>query len=222
MKSDIFQFWKEIKRHEKIYPKDQKVFDRVGRQGHGLNLRCLPANFAGKLKAAPVVLLFLSPGFSPGDLIDAATAKGRAEYAKRRTGKHPLSEEWTGYKWFISRTKAFALDFSVTKHKIAILNIGAYHSKRFGDYPLLAALPSSRVALDWAQNVLFPQAIKGERVVVCLRAAHFWGLEAGKKHGKSLFAPEVTIGGHMRKKSRAERQMRAAIIHAVRQAIRAH
>jgi len=44
-----------------------------------------------------------------------------------------------------------------------VLNIGAYHSTAFADYQLLAALPSCRVSLDWAQGVLFPQAVKGDR-----------------------------------------------------------
>lgn len=82
--------------------------------------------------------------------------------------------------------------------KVAILNIGAYHSKTFADVPLLAALPSSRVSLDWAQRVLFPQAIAGNRIVICLRAARFWGLKEGKSYGEALFAPPVTRSGYMK------------------------
>jgi len=87
------------------------------------------------------------------------------------------------------------------REKIAVLNIGAYHARRFTAWPLLAALPSSRVSLDWAQSDLFPQAIKGRRLVVCLRASRFWGLgEAGKspRFGEALFAPATTRHGHMR------------------------
>ncbi len=216
MAVDIFHFWSKIKPHERIHPDDREVFQRVGRKGHGLDLRCLPACFGGRLRTASVVLLFLSPGFSARDLKDARTSDGRARYAKRRTGRQSVSENSS---WFQSRIKAFGLDFKDVSAKIAILNIGAYHSKQFTDYPLLAALPSSRVSLDWAQNVLFPKAIRGERIVICLRSAHFWGLNAGKKYGRSLFAPHVTRGGHMRKKTPAEKKMRNAIIRAVRKAI---
>jgi hypothetical protein len=100
-----------------------------------------------------------------------------------------------------------------------VLNIGAYHSKTFTDYPLLAALPSSRVSIDWAQSVLFPQAMRGERVVVCLRSAHFWGLAAGNQYGQSLFAPSVTRRGDIMKKTAEQKRMRQAIIRAVKRAI---
>jgi hypothetical protein len=219
MTVDIFQFWKEIGPHEKIHPQDRAVFDRVGHTGHGLNLKCLPACFAGCLKTAPVVFLFLSPGLNDGDLKDARTSKGRDKYEKRRTGEQPLSEEWTGYEWLKSRTQAFDVDLSKCCDKIAVLNIGAYHSLRFKDYPLLAALPSSRVSLDWAHKILFPKALAGGRVVVCLRAAHFWGLEPGKCHGRSLFAPHVTRGAHTRNKTKAEKEMRAKIAFAIKSAV---
>ena len=48
-------------------------------------------------------------------------------------------------------------------------------------------------------NVLFPQAEAGERVVICMRSAAYWGLETGRSYGKGLFAPHVTRSGHLRK-----------------------
>ncbi len=99
--------------------------------------------------------------------------------------------------------------------KFAILNIGAYHSEKFVDRPLLAALPSSRVSIDWAQHVLFPEAIAGRRVVVCLRSAKFWGLKEGKRYGKALFAPPVTRRGHMihgRERNAIIREVKAALV----------
>jgi len=67
------------------------------------------------------------------------------------------------------------------------------------------------MSIAWAQDVLFPQAIAGDRVVICLRATRFWGLEIGKKYGQSLFAPHVTRGGHMK-----HDKMRTQIIKAVK------
>ena len=213
MTVDIFDFWKKLEPRERIHPADLEVFRRVGRSGHGLDLRCLPSCFGGRLRTAPVVLLFLSPGFSLKDLRDANSSKGRTFYAERRTGRQPFPKNGPS-KWLASRIKVFGVDYQEARSKLAVLNIGAYHSKNFTDYPLLAALPSSRVSLEWAQNVLFPQAIRGEKVVVCLRASHFWGLAEGSRHGL-LFAPYVTRGGHMKKRTDKERKMRKAVVDAV-------
>jgi hypothetical protein len=223
MTKDIFRFWEKIKSHQKIHPADRAVFDRVGHRGHRLDLRCLPACFDGPLRNAPVVLLFLSPGFARRYLKDARTSRGRYRYVARRKGNQPYSTKTDhpiAYKWLTSRTKAFGIEFEKLCRKIAVFDIGAYHSKKFNDYPLLAALPSSRVSLEWAQNRLFIQAMRGERVVICLRAAHFWGLAEGRAYGRSLFAPEVTRGGHMRKKTQNQKKMRARIIRAVQAAVK--
>ena len=82
---------------------------------------------------------------------------------------------------------------------MATLNIGAYHSKDVKDYASLLALPSSRISLSWAQDVLFPQAERGERIVVCMRSAARWGLETDRRYGESPFAPLVNRGGHLLK-----------------------
>ena len=118
-----------------------------------------------------------------------------------------------GSPWFASRTKCFG-PWETVRHYISVLNIGAYNSKTFEDAPLLAALPSSRMSLSYAQEVLFPQAMAGERVVVCMRAARFWGLDTGKREGEALFAPEVTRGGFMKRN-----EMREEVIEVVKAAI---
>jgi hypothetical protein len=180
----------------------------------------------GRLKDAPVVLLYLSPGLTEQDVHDARTKRGQKEAAKRRTGRHSFPKVES--RWLKSRTKVFKIDYDTTKvlidyktlrHKLSVLNIGAYHAKSFKAHPLLAALPSSRVSLDWAQNVLFPQAIRGQRIVICMRAANYWGLEPGRRYGRSLFAPFTTRSGHMRKKTRREKELRQEIICAVQRAI---
>lgn len=216
MSADIFKFWKQCGPHDKVHPADRPVFSRVKKKC-GFDLECLPACFVGRLRKAPIVLLYLSPGLNKKfDHREARTKAGRDRYDRRRRGYEPLPDpEAPGGKWWKSRTKHFG-NWRELRSKIAILNIGAYHSKTFNDIPLLAALPSSRVSLDWAQKVLFPQAIKGERVVVCLRAARFWGLEEGKKYGKALFAPRVTRAGYMKKSS-----MCGSIIRKVQKTVRA-
>lgn len=121
--------------------------------------------------------------------------------------------EVAGFAWRTGRVKCFG-EWEDLRTKIAVLNIGCYHSKTFADAPLLAALPSSRVSIDWAQNVLFPDAIAARRTVVCLRSARFWGLQEGKRFGKALFAPKVTRAGHM-----VKNEMREQVIRKVRAAL---
>jgi len=53
-----------------------------------------------------------------------------------------------------------------------------------------------------------------KRVVVCLRAARFWGLAEGHRYGRALFAPPVTRSGYMKKGP-----MRDKVIRAVRMMI---
>ena len=214
MPIDIFDFWSRIKPSEKVHPDDRTIFHRLGKE-HGFNLQCLPDCFSGPLRTARVVLLYLSPGFDEFDEKYAESVRGRKQIMESRFGTQDLpgpDEHQPAWKWWKSRTKDFG-NWEELRSKVAVLNIGAYHSKKFGDYPLLAALPSSRVSIDWAQTKLFPEAEAGKRVVICLRAAHFWGLDVGidgGQYGKSLFAPLVTRGGHM-----LNRPLKTKIVKAV-------
>ncbi len=66
-------------------------------------------------------------------------------------------------------------------------------------------------AVDWTQSVLFPEAIAGRRVVICLQSAYFWGLQKGERYGKALFAPNTIRSGFMLKN-----EMREQVIRKVR------
>lgn len=211
---DIFDFWSEIKLGQKVHPRDRLVLSRVA---HGFDLNCLPAAFMGPLKIAPLVLLYLSPGLSDIDHKDARSVVGKRRYFERWKGLQPLPgpEDHRGaWNWWRSRTQAFG-DWEYLRTRTAVLNIGAYHSREFVDHSMLAALPSSRMSLDWAQEVLFPQAMAGERVVICLRSARFWGLQPGKRYGASLFAPKVTRAGHITLSD----AMRQKIVRSIKLAI---
>ena len=153
---------------------------------------CLPAAYRGHLRAAPVVLLFLSPGLDSEDPKHCSNEKGRRYYARQRTGGCDLPDENehpSAYKWLDKIIRQFGITYDQARSKVATLNIGAYKSKSFKYRHMLAALPSSRVCLDWAQSVLFPQAEAGERVVVCLRSPNYWGLGIGDPIGL-LFRPK--------------------------------
>lgn len=212
---DIFEFWSRIGDSDFRHPADAKVFDRVR---HKFERDCLPAAYTGPLRTAPVVLLFLSPGYTKYDADHATTEEGRAYYRKQRTGlaslplagKHPPA-----WKWWSKVVRQFGVDPAENAGKISILNIGAYHSEKFHDPHMLAALPSSRAGLDWAQGVLFPQAEAGERVVVCLRSSRTWGLgNEERRHGTSLFVPPCTPNGMMHRG-----EFRLEVEAAVRQAL---
>lgn len=202
MSIDIFEFWSSVPADTKVHPADAPVFDRTktaSSSGHGFDLSCLPHQFAGPLRTAPVVLLYLSPGLGPEDVEEAVNPDAQRRQARQRQGDAPLpgKEEYpAAWKWWASRTKRFG-DLNQFRDKIAFLNIGAYHSVDFQDYAMLSALPSCRASIDWAQTVLFPQGESGERVIVCLRSPQFWGLGKCRKYGKALFVPPVGRSGHM-------------------------
>jgi hypothetical protein len=193
---NIFDFWSQIKRGERIHPADKAVFKRIDAERHGFQLDCLPGCFAGPLKTARVVLLYLSPGHDQSTTLDAQTTEGKDHHFRTYRGVEPLRDKGPGRKWVESRTKRFGA-YADLKHNLAVLNIGAYHSKDVKDYASLLALPSSRVSLAWAQDHLFPEAEAGKRIVICLRSAAYWGLETGKKYKGTLFAPLVSRSGHM-------------------------
>jgi hypothetical protein len=172
----VFRYWAMMplkrKRAKYVHPADREVFTRVQ---HHFELRCLPSPFAGPLRTAPVVLLYLSPGLHRRDIGNAKSRSFRKFHAKRLGGLQPLPgpmDLFKSSKWFLERTKSIGT-FDNVRRKIAVLNISPYHSRTFNDMPLLTALPSCRVALEWAQQVLFPEAIAGKRIVVCMRAARF-------------------------------------------------
>jgi hypothetical protein len=178
MSEDIIEFWSpsQMPLGAFIHPKDQIVIDRIQNRFHK---DCLPASFYRPLINARVILLFLSLGYTEFDSRHAETAKGRNYYERQRRGtanlptkeEHPLV-----HQWLTRILRQFDLEATSVGDKLAILNICAYHSRKFHDFHMLTTLPSSRAALDYAQFVLFPQAEAGERVMVCLRTHRLWGL----------------------------------------------
>jgi hypothetical protein len=208
---DIFNFWDGLSGDDaRIHPADRKVLTRVK---HSFELGCFAEPFRGPLKTAPVVLLFLAPGLHERDLPHSPEAP--AFYDRQRAGRCDLpneEEHKTARDWAIQVIKQFGVDYESARSKFAFLNIAPYRSKYFHDWNMLAALPSARVALEWAQIVLFQEAEAGTRTVVCLRSRRYWGLTKETRFG-TLFAPDSNRGGLMRGGSREE------VVFAVRQAI---
>jgi hypothetical protein len=78
MPTDLFEFWSSIVPSDRIHPADSEVLRRIG-DCHDFNLDCLPSCFMGPLRAAPVVLLFLSPGFKNEDLEEANSESDKTD-----------------------------------------------------------------------------------------------------------------------------------------------
>jgi hypothetical protein len=194
--SDIFEFWSLIGRGAHIHPADIKAFNRMDAERHGFQLDCLPGCFGGRLKTAPIVLLYLSPGYNQATLDDAKIEESQDHRFRSYMGDEPFRDVGPGRSWLESRTKIFA-DYASIKRNFAILNIGAYHSKDVKSYASLLALPSSRVSLAWAQDHLFAEAEAGKRIVICMRSASYWGLDTGRTYKGTLFAPSVNRSGHL-------------------------
>jgi hypothetical protein len=212
---DIFRFWARIGASQRIHPADRAVFGRIR---SNFNTECLPNCMMGPLRTAPVVLLYLSPGLSEQDRIDARSAAGRERYRLIRQGRQRLPGPDThesAWRWWTQRTKTFTPNWELLRDKVAFLNIGSYHSNKFEDNATLASLPSSRVSIEWAQSKLFPSAIAGKRIVICSRSPRFWGLEPRMDYGVGLFAPRTTRSSHM-----MHGPMRTRIVNLVRRDLR--
>ena len=208
--TDIFDFWSAVSSTDRIHPADRSVLARVT---HGFDLSCLPTPWFGPLAVAPIVLLYLAPGLAPGfDRAFAETADGQKWARDIRDGHQPLpskAQHEPAHRWWTSRVKAFHSPEAIAD-QVGIADIAPYHSVSFTDGPMLTALPSARAMVDWAQTELFPQAVRGERIVICMRSPRFWGLRAGWSEG-ALFSPETNRSGYL-----IHNDMRRQIVDAVR------
>ena len=217
---DIFDFWAEMPSGARIHPRDAAVLQRAE---HRFEKDGLPCPFMGPLRTAPVVLLFLSPGFDEGARSHAASDASRTWSREQRSGRQPLpskEQNEPGWKWWTDTVRQFDIVEDVARYRIAFLNISAYPSASFWDWPMLCALPSCRVMLEWTQGVLFPQAEVGDRTVVCMRSAPYWGLGKDALVGRALFAPSVTRRGHLlNERADDPRAIRKQVIEAVQRAV---
>jgi hypothetical protein len=195
MVEDIFEFWspRRIDLRERVHPADKDILPSS--KFDFLDRTALPGCYCGPLRTARVVLLFVGPGLKDSD--DPDSPDYQQFHAEVRAGAKPLPNEqdqpeW--WKWLRSKTKFIDKDWQSLRERVAILNFGAYHVApgRSHNARSLAALPSTKITLDWATRVLFPQARNRDRVVVCLMARNAWGLEEG--NCGSLFAPKTVRG----------------------------
>ena len=211
--TDIFDFWAECPPEAERHPADAATlarFDDVFR------FDAMPSPIKGPLKTARLVLLALAPGFADEDAKQALSPTGKAHTVRSQSGVEPLptSDVHAGTaRWVTRIIKPFGIEYAAARDKVAVLNIGAYHTRDFQAWAMLPSLASSRASLAWAQDVLFPKAEREECVVVCLRSAEHWGLTPGKRYKGHLYAPRTVRSGHMRT-SEEHSELRSEIIDA--------
>ncbi len=144
MAVDLFDFWSGVPGDAHWHPEDERVLARVP---HRFKTECLPNPFFGPLRTAPVVFLFLSPGFRPEDLEHARCEKGQDYYKRQRTGDAPLpgkADYEPTWRWWKRKIGKLGIDLEEARCHVAFLNINAYKSKSFTGYHMLARLPSCR------------------------------------------------------------------------------
>lgn len=214
---DLFAFWADVSPSDFIHPRDRRVLSRID---HSFSENVLPTPFFGPLRTARIVLLYLSPGLDDQDVVLAKQPVEQARFLATMKGTAPLpgpDDHLPAWKWWSSRTRRFG-PWERMRNEVAVLDISPYHSRTFKDWHALAALPSSRASLDWAQQTLFPQAERGERVVLCMRSPKWWGLGKKARYGEGLFVPAVGRGGHLNA-ANDEEMSRQDILDAVEAAL---
>jgi hypothetical protein len=214
MSTDIFDFWSEIGPSVQIHPRDRAMLDNPPNDifKPDIDKGALPGCFMGPLRNSRVVLLATNAGVWNFDTT-----------GEREKGNEPLPGidiNPETYGWWTQRAALFAPARSPQelRSKIAFFSIVAYHSENFDGGKWSLKLPSSRVSVEWANDVLFEKARRKECVVVCGQAATDWKLNAGVTSEGHLFAPKVTYW-NMHHKQPADDAMRTRVMAAVREAL---
>ena len=215
--ADLFEFWSPgaIARGEFIHP---AVREALSKYHHKFDLCCLSGCCRGPLRTAALVLLYLAPGWSEQSREMAKEEKYIDRNFRMRTGNEPMAEQDDndpGWRWAEQRTRVFG-PWEALRKQLAFTNIVAYQSPgEFHDWWAIEALPSCRVKREWAKDVLFPEARRGDRIVICMRSAKQWGLPPrGTPPVGQLYVPLTTQGGHMYRD-----EMRKKIVAAVKERI---
>lgn len=215
---DIYHFWAECPPDAACEPADAATLARFGEV---FRLNVPPSPMKGPLRTANLVLMALAPGFADQHAEQALSPGAKAHTVRSRSGVEPLPtpKEHAGTARRVARiTKPFDIDYAAARGRVAVLNIGAYHTGDFRRWAMLPTLASSRASLSWAHDVLFPEAERGDRVVMCLRSAEHWGLKPGKRYDGHLYAPMTVRSGHMRV-SEKHAELRSGIVAAARKAV---
>lgn len=179
------------------------VGDKFGQiEDKSLHVGLLPIPYIGNLSGASVFILMLNPGLSPGDYF---AEQGNSEFKEAHLRNlrqenggdefpfffldplfswHPGFEYWQGKVYDIAL--AFMRKEQVTyqdalkriARNIACLELMPYHSKAFGAGSLLKRLTSTKLMLEYAQDIVIPKARSGDATVIVTRGARHWDLDS--------------------------------------------
>jgi hypothetical protein len=220
MSTDIFDFWSKIGPRAQIHPSDDEYFKKPTIFEPDMKKGALPGAFMGPLRSARVVLLATNAGVWNFDMTADRKKKIADWHVETRKGNEPLpciDINPETYGWWTQKAVLFAPGRSPQelRSKMAFLSVVAYHSKKFDGGEWSVELPSSRVSVEWANDVLFERARKKECVVVCAQARKHWIKSEVTGH---LFAPNITYW-NMHHKKPADEAIRTRVMAAIREAL---
>jgi hypothetical protein len=185
-----------------------------------LNLSLIPQPFFGNIDLAPVVILTLNPGLNAVDYYGErfVSQYRRALRSNLRLGlkKSPFPNlflnpafSWhSGFSYWHGRLAGlidkFADEIQQSRRKVlsffsqsvAILELVPYHSSSFGlSDSVVRELHSVRLAKDFAQKVLLPDAQASRKLLVVVRKPREWDLPKGP--GVILYGGSETRAAHL-------------------------
>ncbi len=173
----IFEFWNKLPNHECIHPEDKDVLNQYAGV---FELDIPPGHINGQLKTAPVIALFLNPGFEEEDKAIFQNEGSRALLFDQISGKNDFPLWFNRWKkWFLPRVRIGNMTEEQIANQVAILNVCSYASKDANllKPSILDSLPSTQMAIKYLHEVLIPQAKRGDRFIVVCRAAWAWKID---------------------------------------------
>lgn len=196
--------------------------DDFGSQSTKFHLNLLPQPFIGNLEKASIFLLFLNPGFSPGDYYAVQHVPGYAAAIARNltqtNGADPYpfffldpQLAWTaGGAWWQKKLRSigeqlvevagcpgeFRLQeaFQLISQHLACVEMYPYHSQSFKQPK---NLKSKELVCAYVKDVLVPKAEKGEALIVATRQVKAWPLPPSEHPNIIAFGGAQARGAHL-------------------------
>lgn len=178
-------------------------FNATAAERHRFDLSLFPEPFFG-VPSAPVVVLNLNPGWSPGDA--AVHADHRFAEMSLRSLAHKLQPypflhlqpngQTPGNRWWVQRTRELSSDvgFDVVARQLCCIQFAPYHSREYT--PASPQLPSQEYGFS-----LVREAMARGAEIVLMRSAAIWFRAVpelatyGRLHrGSNPRAPYLTRG----------------------------
>jgi len=190
-----------------------------------LHLSLFPVPYIGDLDTAEIFILLLNPGFEYSDFwADNENAPFRKRIQQNL--RQDFSDTdfpflkldphfcWhSGFMWWEGKLRDIAQKIARDKFdksylsalrdlstKIACIELIPYHSRSFGDSPLINRLPSVKHAKAFVTKTVVPKAQKKECTIIATRQVETWGLT--DMDNVICYRDWETRGAHLNIKSR--------------------